>query len=72
MLFYLTDSLIVEENNPLYKGIYKAVHNLATQVVDGNHLLTASYAAIKHFRNIFRADPIIGLFLMIYFKILLL
>lgn len=62
MLFYLTDSLIVEENNPLFKGIYKAVHNLATQVVDGNHLLTASYAAIKHFRNIFRADPIIGLF----------
>lgn len=42
MLFYLTDSLIVEENNPLFKGIYKAVHNLATQVVDGNHLLTAS------------------------------
>lgn len=62
MLFYLTDSLIVEKNNPLYKGIYKAVHNLATQVVDGNHLLTASYATIKHFRKIFQSDPIIGLF----------
>lgn len=62
MLFYLTDSLIVEETDPLYKGIYKAVHNLATQVVDGNHLLTASYAAICHFRNVFRADLIIGLF----------
>lgn len=62
MLFYLTDSLIVEETDPLYKGIYKAVHNLATQVVDGNHLLTASYAAIKYFRSVFRSDPIIGLF----------
>lgn len=62
MLFYLTDSLIVKETDPLYKDIYKAVHNLATQVFDGNHLLTASYAAIKHFRNIFQADPNIGLF----------
>lgn len=62
MLFYLTDSLIVEENNPLYKGIYKAVHNLATQVVDGNHLLTASYAAIKHFRNIFGQILLSGYF----------
>ncbi len=62
MLFYLTDSLIVEETNPLYNGIYKAVHNLATQAVDGNHLLTASYATISHFRKVFRSDPIIGLF----------
>ena len=62
MLFYPTDSLIGEETDPLYKGIYKAVHNLANRVVDGNHLLTASYATIKHFRKVFRADPIIGLF----------
>lgn len=61
MLFYLTDSLIVDQNNPLYKGIYTAVHNLATQVVGGNHLLTADYKAIEHFRTIFGHDPSVGL-----------
>lgn len=62
MLFYLTDSLIVEKEDPLYNDIYKAVHNLATQATDGNHLLTASYTTISHFRNVFRSDQIIGPF----------
>lgn len=62
MLFYLTDSLIVDKGNPLFMGIYKSVRNLTTQVVDGNHILTASFNVIKHFRYVFKDDLVIGLY----------
>lgn len=61
MLFYLTDSLIVDKGDPLFIGIYKSVRNLATQVIDGNHILTASFDVVKYFRDIFKDDLVIGL-----------
>lgn len=60
MLFYLTDSLIVDTKDPLYNNIYKSIHNIATQVIDGNHLLRADIKALEHFRSVYQSDPYVG------------
>lgn len=57
MLFYLTDSLIVGKEDPLYNDIYKSIHNIATQVIDGNHLLRADIKVLEHFRMVYQSDP---------------
>lgn len=62
MLFYLTDSLIVNEDSPFYKNIYKAIQNIAIQAVNGIHSLTGSFLIIKHCRSLFKEDPILGSF----------
>lgn len=60
MLFYLDNSLIVDEGHDEYIPILKSVHNLATQAVDGNHLLLGEVEVIRHFRAIFKSDFIVG------------
>lgn len=60
MLFYLTDSLIVDKEDPLYNNIHKSIHNIATQVIDGCHLLRADIKALEHFRSVYRSDPYVG------------
>ena len=60
MLFYLTDSLIVSEQDVNFKSIYQAVHCIANQVADGSHLLTGDEEVLLYFRKIFQHDLIIG------------
>lgn len=60
MLFYLDNSLIVDAGHQEFKPILKSVHNLATQAVEGNHLLLGDVEVIDHFRNIFENDIIVG------------
>lgn len=67
MLFYLTDSLIVEGNDPKYKEICTAIYHLAIQSVNGNHALIGEIKAIAHFRKTFESDYLVGsLFNKIY------
>lgn len=60
MLFYLDNSLIVDDGHQEYMPILKSVHNLATQAVEGCHLLLGDVEVILHFREIFRDDFIVG------------
>lgn len=61
MLFYLTDSLIVNENDPRFDQIKTAVYHIAIQVCDGAHLLLGDINAITHFRKVFEQDFAVGL-----------
>ena len=56
--FYRT--AIVENNDSQYRSIYKAIHNIATRVIDGSHLMLGDYNAIVYFREVFKADPNVG------------
>lgn len=60
MLFYLTDSLIVDQTDPIYNDIFKAIQNISVQVIDSRHLLAGDFNVIKHFRAVFKDNPIIG------------
>lgn len=62
MLFYLRDSLIVEENDPRYNDILIAVYHLAVQSANGNHVVIGDVGAITHFRQVFRGDFVAGPF----------
>lgn len=67
MLFYLTDSLIVNENDPRFNPIKTAVHHIAIHVCDGVHLLLGDIKAITYFRRVFEHDFAVGpLFNKIY------
>ena len=60
MLFYLDNSLIVDASHQEFRPILKSVHNLATQAVEGHHLLLGDVEAIDHFHNVFENDVIVG------------
>ena len=60
MLFYLDNSLIVDAGHQEYRPILKSVHNLATQAVEGHHLLLGDVEVIDHFRSVFENDVIVG------------
>lgn len=60
MLFYLDNSLIVDSSHQEFNLILKSVHNLATQAIEGNHLLLGDVEVIDFFRNIFEKDVIVG------------
>lgn len=60
MLFYLKDSLIVDDSNSLDLNIYRAIRNLATAAESGKHLLLGDYNIISKAKDIFREDKIIG------------
>lgn len=53
MLFYLTDSLIVNKEDPHYFTIKKCIRNLALSVVESKHLLSGSYPVIEFFEQMF-------------------
>lgn len=52
--------MIVDASHQEYKPILRSVHNLATQAVEGNHLLLGEVEVIDHFREIFENDVIVG------------
>lgn len=59
MLFYLTNTLVVSQEDPEFLNVYQAIQNLANKVVSCNHMLAGDFEAIKFFRDIFQADLIV-------------
>lgn len=59
MLFYLTDSLIVEKDDVEYPQIYNAVRNLALASADRYHILLGDEKVIEKLREWFYADPVL-------------
>lgn len=67
MLFYLTDSLIVEDTDHRFNDIRTAVYHLAVQASEGNHAVIGDIDAISFFRKVFVNDFVVGPFFnMIY------
>lgn len=52
--------MIVDVGHQEYGMILKSVHNLATQAVEGNHLLLGDVEVVDYFREIFENDFIVG------------
>lgn len=51
---------MVNSSHQEYAQILKSVHNLASQAVEGNHLLLGDVEVIDHFRVLFEDDIIVG------------
>ena len=60
MLFYLTDSLIVDNHDQRFKDICTAIYHLAVQSAEGNHVVIGDIDVISHYRNIFKNDYCVG------------
>lgn len=63
MLFYLTDSLIVDNLDDRYNDICTAICNLAVQATEGNHVVIGDIEVVSHYRTIFQKDYRVGPFL---------
>lgn len=57
MLFYLTNSLIVDKTDGRYKEVYKAVRNLAIAADECNHELQGDFEVVNYWLNIMGEDP---------------
>lgn len=57
MLFYLTDSLIVDEDDVRYKDIYRCVRNLANAADECKHELMGDLMVLSHWREHLGNDP---------------
>lgn len=53
MIFYLTDSLVVAEADPVFNDIKRAVRNLATAACEGKHYILGDLKALRHFCQVF-------------------
>lgn len=62
MLFYLSDSLIVNGDNPEYTNIIMSVRNIANQAINKIHYVIGSIKAIAYFREIFKSEYFLGSF----------
>lgn len=56
MLFYLTDSLIIEKTSPLFIEIRRAVRYIAMSVLESKHLLRGDYRVLEFFMQEFKND----------------
>ena len=56
MLFYLTDSLIVDKSTPEFPAIRRAVRYLAMAVFESKHLLRGDYQVLKYMEEEFNGD----------------
>ncbi len=56
MLFYLTDSLIVDRTSPQFTGIRKAAWYIAISVLESKHLLRGDYDVLKFLEKVFEND----------------
>ena len=56
MLFYLTDSLIVNIGSPQYPAIRKAVRYIAMAVAESKHLLRGDYGILEYMKDEFKDD----------------
>ena len=56
MLFYLTNSLIVDKINPQFLDIRKAVRYIAMSVMESKHLLRGDYRVLEYLEEEFQND----------------
>ena len=56
MLFYLTDTLIIERTSPQFANIRKAVRYIAMAVLESKHLLRGDYDVLKFMAREFVSD----------------
>lgn len=56
MLFYLTDSLIVDKETPQFPAIRRAVKYIAMSVFESKHLLRGDYQVLRFMEEEFRGD----------------
>lgn len=56
MLFYLTDSLIVDKSTPEFPAIRRAVKYLAMAVFERKHLLRGDYQVLRYMEEEFSGD----------------
>lgn len=57
MLFYLTDTLIVDKDDVRYKDVYRCVRNLATAADECRHELMGDLMVLSHWREHLGNDP---------------
>ena len=62
MLFYLSDSLIVSDEDPEYSKIMLTVRNIANQAINKIHYVLGSINAISYFRDKFKSEMFLGTF----------
>ena len=63
MLFYLSESLIVNRTDKKYPYICQAVRNLATAACESKHYVTGGFKVISHFAVLFNtSDDIVAIF----------
>lgn len=62
MLFYLTESLLVEKEDPEYLKVREAVRNLACSALQGKHLVLAGIKALTVFEDWFSGDDYVRVF----------
>ena len=53
MLFYLTNTLIVDKTDPSFCKIKRAVRNLAVAATEGKHIVLGDVEAVNYFSDIF-------------------
>ena len=56
MLFYLTNTLIVDKTDPSFHKIKRAVRNLAVAATEGKHIVLGDINAVDYFFDIFRKN----------------
>lgn len=57
MLFYLTDSLIVNKDDDRYNDIFKCVRNLTIAADECQHELMGDIHVLEHWKGLFANDP---------------
>lgn len=57
MFIYLDESLLVEETDPIYLNVIRAIRNLALAAFESKHILYGDFEVIEAMRAHFRYDP---------------
>ena len=56
MLFYLTDSLIIDKTSPHFPAIKRAARYIAMAVLESKHLLRGDFGVLKFMEGVFKSD----------------
>ena len=60
MLYYLTDSLIVDITDSLYQQIYRTIRTLGEAAESSTHLLYGDIGILEKAKEWFASDPILS------------
>ena len=71
MLYYLTDSLIVDITDSLYQQIYRTIRTLGEAAESSTHLLYGDIGILEKAKEWFASDPILSPYLTNWLKIFL-
>ena len=56
MLFYLTNTLIVDKTDPSFYKIKRAIRNLAIAAIEGKHIVLGDIDVVNYFFDVFRKN----------------